>query len=63
MSRRNVVVTVERPGSNRIRRLLRCRMLRTAEKFIARRAIRDPIGVARGDYGIDAPEHVVNPRR
>lgn len=61
--KRNVVVTLERPGAGKVRVLARFRMLRSAENFIARREVRDPVGVHRGDYGIDAPEHVINPRR
>lgn len=58
-----VFVTLQRPGSNKIRTLERFLRLRSAENFIAEREKTDPKGVHRGDYGIDAPEEVVNPRR
>lgn len=60
---RRVFVTLERPGSTKIRTLKRFLRVRSAENFIAMREKRDPKGVHRGDYGIDAPEEVVNPRR
>jgi hypothetical protein len=62
--RKNVAVSLQRPGSGKIRIVGRFYRLRSAELFIERRMKRDPEGVARGDYGIDAPECIVNkPRR
>jgi hypothetical protein len=61
--KKNVAVTLERPGSKRVRVLRRFYRLRSAELFIEQRMKRDPQGVERGDYGIDAPERIVNKRR
>jgi hypothetical protein len=41
--------------------LYRCGTLREAESFVAGLAHALPDAVARGDYGIDAPEEMVNP--
>lgn len=39
----------------------RCKTVKEAEDWIASEKASDPIGVERGDYGIDAPELMVNP--
>ena len=51
-----VYVTLARPGATRARIIYRCMSVRAAERFIAAREQRDPKGVHRGDYGIDATE-------
>lgn len=51
-----VTVSLMRPGTNMARVIFRCRTVRQAEKFIAEREKRDPDGVHRGDYGVDATE-------
>jgi hypothetical protein len=54
MKKREAVVTLARPGEIRSRTLARFTTVRRAERFIAKREKRDPEGVHRGDYGIDA---------
>ena len=58
MTRRHyeVYVVLLRPGAARSRTIYRCMSIRAAEQFIAARERRDPEGVHRGDYGIDASE-------
>jgi hypothetical protein len=42
--------------------LRECDTVQEAEQFIAQELmVSDPDGVVRGDYGIDAPEEMVNP--
>ena len=50
---RRVTVTLLRPGAQKIRRLAVFTTVRRAERFICMREKRDPVGVSRGDYGID----------
>jgi hypothetical protein len=54
MKDREAIVTLTRPGAKRGRRLASFTTVRKAEKFIEKREERDPEGVHRGDYGIDA---------
>lgn len=54
MKKREAIVTLTRPGATRARRLASFTTVRRAERFIGARETRDPVGVARGDYGIDA---------
>lgn len=54
--RRQVAVTLTRPGAKRSRILKRFSTVRQAERYIAQRERIDPTGVHRGDYGIDASE-------
>lgn len=44
------------PGATTSRVLKRFKTIRLAEKYIARQSRIDPLGVSRGDYGIDASE-------
>ncbi len=55
-TRREATVTLERPGSSRVRVLRRFTTIRRAERYITECEKRDPAGVWRGDYGIDATE-------
>ena len=52
-------VTVVHEPTRKI--MLSCGTVKAAEDWIAARMKVDPAGVARGDYGIDAPEEKVNP--
>lgn len=53
-----VAVSYLHPESARAAILARFPGVPEAESWIARQAKRDPAGVARGDYGIDAPERL-----
>lgn len=56
-AKREAVVTLTRPGRTACSRVIfRATTVRRCEREIKRRAKRDPDGVARGDYGIDASE-------
>jgi hypothetical protein len=54
MKDREAIVTLARPGATRLRNLARFTTVRQAERYIEKREVRDPVGVHRGDYGIDA---------
>lgn len=54
MSKREAAVTLLRPWTNRVRTVARFTTIKRAEAYIAKREKRDPDGVHRGDYGIDA---------
>lgn len=53
-AKREAIVTLERPNTGTTRTLARFTTVRRAERYIAQREKRDPVGVHRGDYGIDA---------
>lgn len=53
-----VAVTHEKDGEIRV--LVRVPTIQAAENFIALQEAIDPAGVHAGDYGIDAPEEMVN---
>ena len=62
--RRPVAISRFRPGSDRVEILARLATLEAAESWIETRSAVDREGVERGDYGIDAPESMVNgPRK
>lgn len=58
-----VAVSYQHKGKGRVAILARFPGVPEAEAWITRQAARDPAGVERGDYGIDAPESLVNPSR
>lgn len=53
-----VTVTHEKDGAVRV--LTRVPTVQAAERFIALQQTIDPDGVYAGEYGIDAPEEMVN---
>lgn len=60
MRKKPVAVTLFRPKSTQVRVLKRFDKVQEAEDFIGQKTVTDPDGVYRGDYGIDAPESMIN---
>lgn len=56
-----VAVTLERPGAAEVELLARFASIAAAEDFLATSATIDPDMLAAGNYGVDAPEDLVNP--
>ena len=56
-----VAITLERPGAGEIEMIGRFATVEEAENFLGESATIDPDLLVAGNYGIDAPEEMVNP--
>lgn len=55
-----VAVTLETQGQDELEELARFNTIKEAEDFIAKDPSIDPVRREAGDYGIDAPEEMIN---